>query len=109
VNRRIPARANVDARVFFWPLSELPMFDRPAGKPQAMTSQPRHNLPTYITIWNGGSGARCDVIIRLANVHQIHLPCRLCFQASEACGQIDFSTRPFFVGQLDSRPGCLAS
>lgn len=60
-------QANVDARVFFWPLSELPMFDaRPENRKAHDIAARAINLPSYHDMDEQAQARVADVIIRLA-------------------------------------------
>lgn len=62
-------QANVDARVFFWPLSELPMFDsRPENRKAHDITARAFNLPSYHDMDEQDQARVADVIIRLATV-----------------------------------------
>jgi len=62
-------QANVDARVFFWPLSELPMFDaRPENRKAHDIAARAINLPSYHDMDEQAQARVADVIIRLATV-----------------------------------------
>jgi len=59
---------NIDARVFFWPLSELPMFDARPGNVIAHDISSRSiNLPSYHDMDETAQARVADVIIRLAS------------------------------------------
>jgi len=59
---------NIDARVFFWPLSELPMFDARPGNFIAHDISSRSiNLPSYHDMDETAQARVADVIIRLAS------------------------------------------
>lgn len=60
------AAENVDARVFFWPLSSLPMFaNKPSNKVAWDIPNRAINLPSYHDITDSDIDRVCDVIITL--------------------------------------------
>lgn len=63
--------ANVDARVFFWPLSSLPMFDSCAENRNAWSFPNRAiNLPSFHDISNESIDRVCDVICGLEKMKE---------------------------------------
>jgi perosamine synthetase len=58
--------ANIDARVFFWPLSQLPVFSGAEGKPLAKDIAARSiNLPSYHDITPAQLDQVIQVIVKL--------------------------------------------
>lgn len=58
--------ANIDARVFFWPLSQLPVFSGAEGKPLAKDIAARSiNLPSYHDITPAQMDQVIQVIVKL--------------------------------------------
>ena len=61
-------QANIDARVFFWPLSELPMFDaRPKNRIARDIAARAMNLPSYHDMDESAQARVAEVIIRLSH------------------------------------------
>lgn len=60
--------ANIDARVFFWPLSSMPYFKSVKQNPIALDIPGRAvNLPSYHDLTTEQQGRVCDVILSMLN------------------------------------------
>ncbi|MGO4610777.1 DegT/DnrJ/EryC1/StrS family aminotransferase, partial [Variovorax sp. 2RAF20] len=64
--------ADIDARVFFWPLSALPMFaDKPVHTPMAFSLSERAiNLPSYHDMSEADIDRVAETLISVVRSHQ---------------------------------------
>ena len=69
-------RDNIDARVFFWPLSSLPVFDETPFTPIAHSVPKRAvNLPSFHDITAGQMDSVAAVIQRVSGRGDNHAEC----------------------------------
>jgi perosamine synthetase len=64
------AKENIDARVFFWPLSSLPMFEPVKDNVNAWDIPARAiNLPSYHEICNSNLASVCAVVEHVLDIY----------------------------------------